>query len=165
MTGLRIERSVRRAEVAQAAMATSKDVDEQQAAWEEFVADWRTALNQIAAAAKRAGRNDIATNMHIERETSAVLTYVWEARNAEEHTPDGTSESAVHKVTRPITLNGDPITINGAPLVLTGPETVLKFRPLQRRGQALATPQDEPTKVAAFALEFLQRCHARLQEA
>jgi hypothetical protein len=165
MTGSRIERSVRRTETAYSAMVTSKDVVEQQAAWEEFIADWRTALNQIATAAKRAGRNDIAADMHMERETSRVLDYVWEARNAEEHTPDGTSESAVHKVTKPFTFNNDPFTFNGKPFVFTASETVLAFRQLRRRGQALEPPEDEPIKVAGVALEFLQRCHARLQEA
>lgn len=163
MTELRIERSVRRAEAAHSTMTTSKNINDQQSAWEEFVANWRTALNQISTAAKRAGRTDISTEIHNEREASPILDYVWEARNAEEHTPDGTSESAVHKVPKSVTLNGEPITLNGIPIVLTRPEMVLRFRPLQRRGQKLAAPQDEPVKVAGIALKFLQHCHQKLR--
>lgn len=165
----RIGRSIARAEAAYTALSSTADIDVQQAAWEEFLSDWRTSLNQIAAQCKKQGRHQIAEAMNGERMSNGNLDYVWEARNAEEHTPDGTSLKALTKVHHPFTFNGEAFTFNGQPFTFAANEEVLCFRDLSVRRNgirvSLPAPAYTPADLAREAIEYLRRSHSKLIEA
>ncbi|WP_143530335.1 hypothetical protein [Rhizobium sp. RU36D] len=157
----RIRRSATEAREALARLSLSTDIVEQQRAWEVFLSAWRRSLNQVSAHYRNNSMDKLADEMHHERIFDPLLDYVWEARNTEEHTADGTSAPALRRVQGALHVNGHDLLVNGRHLLIGMNETVLEFRDLQvvraKRKVTLTAPTLPPKDVANYAMEFLSR--------
>ncbi|TQX82852.1 MULTISPECIES: hypothetical protein [unclassified Rhizobium] len=158
----RIKRSIARVRRALEKMVSSTEVDNQIESWEEFVSAWRTSINQITARLHRQGRHDEANQLDQFRRDDARLDYVWEARNAEEHTNEGTITFGVKIVERKLILrDGSFLTLrDGTPYTLRpATEEIIQLEAISvRRGGkriVLPAPQMQIEDLASHALDYV----------
>jgi len=159
----RVGQSLGRAEAAFAQLSSATTASDIQANWEAFNSEWRTAFNRLGDLATNTDRKQVAGMFHAERMASPVLTYVWEARNLEEHQAKGSTDL----LPPGIMLRGS----GPANALSFGPETDLsslnweRFHgdvylnpvPAGRKKGVLEPPEGHtPVTLAAEAIEFLR---------
>lgn len=143
---------------------------EKQSAWEDFLEDWKKALERLRSYALKAGMRDKHDAIHNERVGDPILNYAWEARNVEAHDIDGGSRPTGSSWTLQPHTPGGPVHIHQltmGPFGSFGSWTGASFRhaaaelsliELTLKGGKKLAPPDEPVeKVADHALAFAER--------
>lgn len=78
------EQSAERALSAYNALAAAETFAVARVAWEDFLTHWRRGLNRCDSAGRRSSRHTYVS-ARVRVEADPALTYLWAARNAEEH--------------------------------------------------------------------------------
>lgn len=182
------EQSAQRALVAYNALTVAETFADARAAWEDFLTYWRRGLNRCDVAGTRSRRKAYVPSRK-RVEADPALTYLWEARNAEEH---GVAEIATmlprtlavgalggyHEEEGARGPNGErtyrytPMTADPPPFIALLPEHIKLQAITDRQGNVLRVPVGydydvgetlAPVALAKAGLDFLLQEIAELE--
>lgn len=177
----RVKRDVEQAQEAFNALTNAETFEEARKAWGNFLTHWHRALNRCDAEGARASRGTYVSSKKRVMQNEA-LTYLREARNAEEH---GLSEitavqerafalaafGGYEEEVCPPGPNGEqvikftPLSDNPPPFFAVLPEHI-KLMPIVDRTGGIPVPKgydydfgetSAPVALAAFGMEFLRQ--------
>jgi hypothetical protein len=176
-----IEQSMLRAIAAFDALAAAESFTAARTAWEDFLTHWRRTLNRCDAEGARLARRTYAP-CYARVEADPALSYLWAARNAEEH---GVAEIATLQESAfalaafggyqeeegepgpngERTFTYTPLTDDPPPFFAVLPEHI-KLVPIRERSNVVPVPRDytydlgetpAPVALATVGLDFLRQ--------